>query len=82
MICGVVPYGEDIEDPYEVFHSIMSNKQVYYPPIFNKMSHSSAKKLIQQLLSHDPEGRITRQGFYGLKTHEFFADFDFDDLES
>jgi cGMP-dependent protein kinase len=60
MICGVVPFGEDVDDPYEVYKIIMAGKKVQYPPILNKSSHTQAKNLIQQLLSFEPENRIPR----------------------
>lgn len=82
MICGVVPFAEGVEDPYEVYHAILGKSQVYYPPVFNKLTHRFAKNFIQKLLSYNPEERFPRNGFKGLKDHEFYNDFDFDDFET
>ena len=82
MICGVVPFAEGVEDPYEIYHTILGREQIHFPPIFTKLTFQSSKKLIEILLNNDPKKRIPHNGFKGLKQHEFFHGFDFEDFES
>ena len=79
MICGSVPFGEGIEDPYEIYHAILGVSQIQFPPIFNKENFKGAKKLIKMFLNRDPTQRMPKDGFQDLFNHEFFWGFDFDD---
>lgn len=82
MICGVVPFAEGEEDPYEIYHTILGKEKLQFPPIFKKDNYLPAKSLIEQLLNRNPEERIGREEFLGLKNHDFFHNFDFEDFEN
>lgn len=44
FLCGYVPFGEDAEDPYEIYEQIIKN-DIIYPQYFKD---KKAKKLIEQ----------------------------------
>ncbi|CAD8084743.1 unnamed protein product [Paramecium sonneborni] len=75
FICGGLPFGEDAEDPFEIYKQI-TKKQLYYPTY---MSDKTAKPFIEQLLNRQPELRLG--GSYQiLKQHNWFKDFSWDNL--
>jgi len=74
-MCGKVPFGEDAEDPYDIYKEIIGNS-VKYPSF---MKDAKAKKLMEQLLSKVPEARLG-SSFAALKGHVFFDHFDWDKL--
>ena len=45
---GGVPFGEDCEDPYDIYGIICKAKHVEYPDFFKDVN---AKSIINQLLS-------------------------------
>lgn len=53
-MCGMVPFGEEAEDPYEIYEDIIK-KEISYP---NYLKDKKAKKLMDQLLSRVPEVRL------------------------
>lgn len=70
FICGGLPFGENAEDPFEIYKEIVK-KPLSYPAY---ISDKSAKCIIEQLLSKTPETRLG--GSYGnLKQSEWFKDF-------
>ncbi|CAD8211860.1 unnamed protein product [Paramecium pentaurelia] len=75
FLCGYVPFGEDAEDPYEIYEQIIKN-DIIYPQFFKDRK---AKKLIEQLLSKIPEVRLGNS-FANLKGHQWFENFDWDKL--
>ncbi|CAK67909.1 unnamed protein product (macronuclear) [Paramecium tetraurelia] len=75
FLCGYVPFGEDAEDPYEIYEQIIKN-DIIYPQYFKE---KKAKKLIEQLLSRIPEVRLGNS-FANLKGHQWFENFDWDKL--
>ena len=70
-MCGMVPFGEEAEDPYEIYEEIIK-KPLVYP---NYMKDKNAKKLMEQLLNKIPEIRLG-SSYAALKTHVWFANFD------
>jgi len=48
FICGGVPFGEEEEDPYEIYEKVLEHK-LRYPSFVGK--NFSAKVIIEQLLS-------------------------------
>nr|CAD79354.1 cGMP-dependent protein kinase [Paramecium tetraurelia] len=77
FMCGGVPFGEELEDPYQIYEEIM-NTQIKYPT-FLKDRH--AKKFMEQLMNRQPETRLGAS-YSALKAHQWFDDFDFDKLFS
>jgi len=75
LMCGKVPFGEDAEDPYDIYKEIISSS-VKYP---SHMKDVKAKKLMDQLLSKIPEARLG-SSFASLKGTPFFDHFDWDKL--
>lgn len=67
FLCGALPFGEEIDDPYEL-HGCIVKSELKYPSFF---TDPLAKKLIQQLLSKTPEGRLPK-GFSALKANGYF----------
>ncbi|KAM3132197.1 hypothetical protein pb186bvf_015657 [Paramecium bursaria] len=73
--CGGVPYAEDAEDPYYIYEEIM-NTQLKFPTF---LRDRMAKKLMEQLLSKQPEARLGAS-YSALKANPWFDDLDFDKL--
>jgi cGMP-dependent protein kinase len=70
-MCGMVPFGEEAEDPYEIYEEIIK-KELSYP---NYLKDKKAKKLMDQLLNKVPEIRLG--GSYAtLKGNAWFENFD------
>jgi len=75
MLCGFVPFGNDKNDPFEIYEAIIKNEYTY-PDLFKD---KKAKKFIEQLLSRVPENRW--QGSYeSLKSNPWYENFDFEKL--
>ena len=71
LIAGFLPYGEDLEDPFEIYQEIVSSNEVSFPKY---VKDKNAKKLIQTMLQKNPKQRL--KGGYGkLKSHMFFHEF-------
>jgi cGMP-dependent protein kinase 1 len=75
FLCGVLPFGDSAEGPYDIYEEIMQS-ELKFPEFIND---KKAKKLIEQLLSHNPEQRHGGS-FANLKTHPWFEDFNWNDL--
>jgi cGMP-dependent protein kinase len=75
FMCGMVPFGETLEDPYEIYEEIL-NKKLVFP---NYLTDLKARILLDQLLSRIPEKRWGGS-FAALKSHPWFDTFDFDKL--
>ena len=67
LICGSLPFGDDEEDPVQVYERIMTQK-VSFPDHINQ---PSLKKLIRQLMRKNPLKR-KRYTFQFIKDHEVF----------
>jgi len=70
-MCGMVPYGEDAADPYEIYEEI--NKKIISFP--NYVKDKGAKMMMIQLLNKVPELRLG-SSFAGLKANAWFNNFD------
>ena len=53
LVCGYLPFGEDSDDPYEIFEEILKNELVFPDYVKNEQVIS----FISQLLSKKPENR-------------------------
>ena len=75
FMCGYLPFGEDCDDPYQIFEEIMM-KSLEFP---DYMKSETAKSFILQLLNKKPESRL--MGSYDtLKNNKFFDGIDWCDL--
>ena len=70
FMCGLVPFGEDCDDPYEVYQMI-SQHPLQYPVYFITKTNRLAKKLIEQLLNREPDARLGGS-YAALKAHGWF----------
>lgn len=71
FMAGYVPFGEDAEDPFEIYQEILTSS-LKFP---KHMNNASACLLISQLLNKNPSLRLG--GSYSkLKNHNFFTHFD------
>jgi cGMP-dependent protein kinase len=75
FLIGPCPFGENSEDPYEIYNEILTKKHVF-PPWFKDVK---AKALIDQMLSRVPEKRLGGS-FATLKAHPWFETLDWDKL--
>ena len=53
FISGFLPYGEDLEDPFEIYQEIVQNDEEVSFPKYVK--DNTAKKLIRQMLKKNPK---------------------------
>ena len=66
-MAGFVPYGEEAEDPLQIYQEILKN-----PLKFPKhMKDSSINSFITLLLNKNPESRLSGS-FNNLKKHQIF----------
>ena len=78
FFCGVVPFGEEEEDPIIIYEKILEYRLVYASYL---EAEFAARPLVEQLLSKNPAMRLG-SSFDNLKNHPWFADFDWDKLMS
>ncbi len=72
FIAGYLPYGEDVEDPYDIYSEIINATGVPFPP---HIQNKDTKKIITQLLHVNPKARFN--GNFGrIKAQPFFDNFD------
>ena len=69
-MCGMVPFGEDADDPYIIYEEIITG-QIKYP---SYLKDKEAKRLIDQLVNKLPELRLSGS-FAALKAHNWFKNF-------
>ena len=75
---GQVPFGDDFEEPYDVYQAIVSS-QLSFPEYFLTKENKQCAKIMQQLMKRSPEQR--HGGDYAkLKAHEWLRNVDWDGL--
>ena len=74
FIIGYVPFGENAEDPVEVYMSII-NEEVAFP---NNIKDACFKDIIKKMLTKNLANRLST--FEAVKDHIFFKDFSFEEL--
>lgn len=74
FLCGRVPFGEECEDPREVYE-LIQKQEVKYPKYFDPNSNKLAKQLIEQLLNKIPDARLGGS-YAALKAHRWFEQLD------
>eukprot|EP01017_Pseudomicrothorax_dubius_P021557 TRINITY_DN2320_c0_g2_i2.p1 TRINITY_DN2320_c0_g2~~TRINITY_DN2320_c0_g2_i2.p1 ORF type:complete len:391 (-),score=74.98 TRINITY_DN2320_c0_g2_i2:131-1303(-) len=75
FMCGMVPFGEEAEDPYEIYEEIIK-KDIKYPSF---LKDKKAKKFMEQLLSKIPEQRLG-SSYASIKANPWFDQLDWDKL--
>lgn len=73
---GIVPYGEETLDPYQIYDSIIKDNLEY--PDFLK--DASTIEYIEILLSKEPEKRLIGGSYTRMRRHIFFQGFDWKKL--
>jgi cGMP-dependent protein kinase len=76
FMTGIVPFGEDEVDPYNIYDKIIKLEIDFSPTFKDK----KAKKLIEQLLNKVPELRLRGDNYDALKNHPWFENFDWEKL--
>ena len=74
FICGKVPFGEEEEDPMDVYLDIV-NINLTFPHFIND---NDFKSLMEQMLTKNPINRLSK--FSEVKKHIWFNNFNWDDL--
>lgn len=72
---GYVPFGEDCEDPYEVYKIIQEREPVYPSYFTSERSNKLARKMMEQLLNRSPDARLGGS-YAALKAHPWFESLD------
>lgn len=67
----MVPFGEEAEDPYEIYEEIIT-KPIKYP---SYLKDKKARRLMDQLINKVPEIRLGGS-FAALKANPWFDNFD------
>lgn len=78
FLYGMVPFGEDEEDPYMIYQRVQEHKLDF--PVWGD-KNSKSKDIISQLLSKNPAKRLLG-GFERIKTHPWFNGFDWENMVS
>jgi cGMP-dependent protein kinase len=78
FICGILPFGNDLRDPYEVYEAVLKMK-LQYPKYL--ICPFESQSMIEQLLSKHPASRLG-DSIHGLKSHSWFRGFDWGRLNS
>mmetsp|Transcript_110847 Transcript_110847/g.155564 ORF Transcript_110847/g.155564 Transcript_110847/m.155564 type:complete len:197 (+) Transcript_110847:69-659(+) len=75
FMCGMVPFGEEAEDPYEIYEDIIT-KPMKFPKY---LKDKKAQRLMEQLINKVAEVRLGGS-FAALKANPWFNTFDWDQL--
>ena len=75
MVCGKLPFGQELDDPYMIYKEIMGQKIQYPNYYYNK----KGKVLIERLLERNSLKREI-EDFEVLKRDSYFEQFKWDDL--
>ena len=75
MVCGNLPYGEDLDDPYDIYKEIQKG-DISFPKFYKD---TKGKDLIKRLLLKNPERRAVEK-FSSIKKMPFFEGFDWPSL--
>ena len=70
FFCGGVPYGEDLDDPFEIHETILRSRILKFP----HLEDTNTKSFIEILLSKVPVNRLSGS-YSNLKTHPLFEGF-------
>lgn len=70
FMCGIVPFGEDSEDPFVVYQILSNDVTLRFPGWFAGRQNYYSIKQIEQLLNIMPSVRIG-SGFASLKANIF-----------
>ncbi len=70
LICGSLPFGNDVKDPCEVYNQMISKKVKFHPYIQDK----AVKKLIRKMLKKSKVSRA-KVTIPFIKSNEVFKDF-------
>lgn len=74
FVCGPLPFGQDLEDPKQVFQEILLAK-VSFPEHFTNLT---GKHLLRSLLRKNSQLRIGGvNGLQDVREHEYFRKFSF-----
>lgn len=70
----MVPFGEDCEDPQEVYE-LIGSKILSFPDFFDISENKTAKRFIEQLLNRSADARLGGS-YAALKAHKWFEKLD------
>ena len=57
FLCGKLPFGDKLNDPFEIFREVR-RKKLFYPAHISKSKHKDTIGLIDSLLEKDPARRL------------------------
>ena len=77
MVCGCLPFGDNLDDPYEVLNAINEASEPKFPQNY---TDQTSIHLITMLLQKDPVERHI-ENFVRIKNSSFFDEFRWENLE-
>ena len=71
MVCGILPYGDELDDPFQILNAICSGGEPEFPKNYEDQT---GIHLINLLLNRDPIERHY-ENFTKIKNSSYFDDF-------
>ena len=78
FVCGEVPFGENEEDPMEIYFEIINN-HLTFPNKFIIID-KEFKHLMKKMLDKNPSNRLSN--FHSIKNQSWFKNFNWDELNN
>ena len=76
MVCGYLPYGQDLEDAYKIYETIIQQKELKFPKFYK---NEKGKAIIERLLKKNPIER-SFDDFSILKEDSYFQGLNWQQL--
>ena len=78
MVCGKLPYGDDLEDPIDIYNEIQINKELTFPQFYKDRE---GKEMIRRLLTKNADSRSI-DSFKVLKNMDYLKEFNWKDVSN
>jgi len=76
MVCGIVPFAEEVDDPYAIYEKILDHSLVFPDHV-----KGDCRAIVEQLLSPDPTYRGNNEAL-NLRRHKWLQGFNWTALEN
>jgi cGMP-dependent protein kinase len=72
FMCGMVPFGDECEEPYDVYQQVISQK-LSFPSYFYVPKNKNAAKMMTQLMNRSADGRDRNFFLFYMKRWELWS---------